>query len=262
MKTGFIGMGNMGSALAEAAIKTGAVLKGDTYGYAPHQDKLKERAERIGFIPCSDPIEMVKECDNVMISCKPAQIPGVLNDEMKKALKGKHLISIAAGWFFDDYRKILGDDTRIQCINPNMAVKARSGIILIEEKGSFTEHEYEVLLRVLNSFSRTVVLPAELMDAGCAIAGCGPAYAAMFIEALADAGLKYGLKRDDAYTLAAAMLKGTGALCLDEGMLPAVLKDAVCSPGGTTIRGLSALEKTGFRGSVISAIDAVVKGEG
>ncbi len=261
MKTGFIGMGNMGSAMAEAAIRTGSVRKEDTYGYAPHQDKLAKRAKDIGFVPCSDPVKMESECDFVFISCKPAQIPDVLNDEMKKALRGKALISIAAGWFFDDFESILGSDTRIQCLNPNMAVKALSGIVLVEEKGSLTAEEYDALIRVLSTFSKTVILPASLMDAGCAVAGCGPAYAAMFIEALADAGLKYGLKRDDAYTLAAAMTKGAASLCLDEGMLPASLKDAVCSPGGTTIKGLSALEKSGFRGSVISAIDAVVNGQ-
>ena len=89
------------------------------------------------------------------------------------------------------------------------------------------------------------------------MAGCAPAYAAMFMEALADAGVKYGLTRATAYRLAAAMTAGTGALQLATGLAPAQMKDAVCSPGGTTIQGVAALEQTGFRGSIISAIDAV-----
>ena len=154
MKTGFLGMGNMGSAMAEAAIRAGSVKKENIFGYAPHQDRLQQRAADIGFRAFSDPVEMVRQSDFIFIACKPAQIPEVLSGEMKEAIRGKALLSIAAGWYFEDYEKLLGNETRIQCMNPNIPVKALAGVVLLEDRGTLTAEEYDALIKVLEAFQK------------------------------------------------------------------------------------------------------------
>lgn len=258
MKIGFIGMGNMAQAIAAGFIYSDKIDGSDVYAYAPHQDKLKSNATKIGFVPAPTPKALVKSVDVVVIACKPYQIEEVL-DELKQDLKDKALVSIAAGWTHDRYKEILGDDTRVQCVMPNTPAMVGEGVLLFERLNSLKEEERTELIDLFGSLGLVEELPTELMAIGTAVTGCGPAFMDIMLEAYADAAVKYGIPRTLAYKFVSQTMLGAAKLQLQSGSHPGALKDAVCSPKGTTIRGVEALEKAGVRGACMSAIDAVME---
>lgn len=255
---GFIGMGNMAKAIASGMIHNHRVEGTSVYAYAPHYDKLAENAKQIGFVPCRSLKEMVSQSDVVIMACKPYQIEGVL-EEIREELKGKALVSIAAGWPCDRYLALVDETTRVQFIMPNTPVMVGEGVMLFEEKNTLKPEERQQLWEMFSALGLVTELPTRLMDVGSALIGCAPAFMDMVMEALGDAGVKYGVPRAQAYQLVAQMMLGSAKLQLQTGEHPGVLKDQVCSPAGTTIRGVDALEHAGLRAAFIDAVDAVVK---
>lgn len=256
-KIGFIGMGNMAQAIASGWISRGLLTSDQVYAYAPHFDKLEKNAEKIGFIPCRSLKEMVAACDTLLMACKPYQIESVLG-EIKDDLKGKALLSVAAGWNFARYQALLDPSTRVQYIMPNTPAMVGEGVMLFEQSNSLTEEEHEEFVQLFKALGLVEELADHLMNIGMAISGCGPAFVDLIIEALGDAGVKYGLHRKQAYALASQMILGSAKLQLETGEHPGVLKDNVCSPAGTTIKGVDALEHNGIRAAFIDAIDAIM----
>lgn len=255
---GFIGMGNMAQALAQGFIASGA-LKGErVFAYAPHQEKLRANAERIGFQPVASLTELAAAADTLVMACKPYQIESVVA-ELGDALSGKALVSIAAGWDFARYESVLLQSTRFQFVMPNTPAMVREGVLLFEEKTSLEKAERQELMDLFSTVGVVEVVPSRLMSAAGTVTGCGPAFVDLMIEAYADAAVKYGVPRAQAYALVAQMVKGSAALALETNEQPGVLKDAVCSPGGTTIRGVCSLEEDGFRAACIHSIDAILK---
>lgn len=255
---GFIGMGNMAQALAQGFIASGA-LKGErVFAYAPHQEKLRANAERIGFQPVASLTELAVAADTLVMACKPYQIESVVA-ELGDALLGKALVSIAAGWDFARYESVLPQSTRFQFVMPNTPAMVREGVLLFEEKTSLEKAERQELMNLFSTVGVVEVVPSRLMSAAGTVTGCGPAFVDLMIEAYADAAVKYGVPRAQAYALVAQMVKGSAALALETKEQPGVLKDAVCSPGGTTIRGVCSLEEDGFRAACIHSIDAILK---
>ena len=257
-KIGFIGMGNMAQAIAEGFLRSGNVQKTDLFAYAPHKEKLVRNSERIGFVPAASLKELVATSDMIVIACKPYQIASVLG-EIQKELTGKAILSIAAGWVYSTYYQILGDAVRIQCIMPNTPAMVGEGVMLFEEENSLTEEEHTWMLTLFSSLGIVEQLPTDLMGIGGAISGCGPAFMDLIMEGYADAAVKYGISRETAYKLVAQTMLGSAKLQQVTGSHPGVLKDAVCSPNGTTIRGVAALEHSGIRATCIDSIDAVMK---
>lgn len=255
-KIAFIGMGNMAKAIAAGFIDSGKVCKENIYAYAPNQDKLKKNAEAIGFVPCSDIKKMCADCDTIIVACKPYQIEEVLG-QVKDELKEKVLLSVAAGWVHETFTKYL-DNTRIQCIMPNTPAMIGEGVMLFEKTNSLTAEESKEASELFSCLGIVEVLPTNLMGIGGAISGCGPAFMDVIMEAYADAAVKYGIARDTAYRLVSQTMAGSARLQQKTGSHPGVLKDAVCSPNGTTIRGVDSLEKSGVRGALISSIDAIM----
>lgn len=257
-KIGFIGMGNMAQAIAEGFLRSGKMKQEDLYAYAPSQDKLKINAERIGFTPVESAKELVKKSDLVIIACKPHQIQDVLKD-IYKELAGRALLSVAAGWVYENYHAILGNAVRIQCIMPNTPAMVGEGVILFEEEHSLTETEHEQMLDLFGSLGFVEELPTHLMGIGGAVTGCGPAFMDVIIEAYADAAVKYGIPRETAYKLVSQTMLGSAKLQQVTGEHPGVLKDAVCSPGGTTIKGVDALEHGKLRATCMDSIDSIMR---
>lgn len=256
-KLGFIGMGNMAQALCAGFVK-GSVKKENVYAYAPNQEKLKANSEKLGFIPCASLKEVVKHADTLIMACKPYQIEEVLH-EVKKELSGKTLISVAAGWTYEKYSLLLGSDVRIQYVMPNTPAMVGEGVLLFEETNSLLPEEREEIKNLFASTGVVIELPTKLMSAGMAITGCGPAFVDLMMEAYGDAAVKYGIPRACAYQMVSQMILGSAKLQLETGTHPGVLKDNVCSPGGTTIKGVAALEEAGFRNACIHSIDAILK---
>lgn len=253
---GFIGYGNMAQAIATGLRRANTLAAERIYACAARYEKLCRTTQVLGIHPARDAREIAEKCDYIILAVKPHLIEDVLAP-IRQALKGKVLISIAAGYDFERYTPLLEDDTHHISTIPNTPIAVCEGICVCEDKHSLTEEEYQVFTSLFDNISRIVSVPAKQFSAAGTLSGCTPAFSAMYIEALADAGVKYGIARDTAYQIAAQVIVGTGALCLSENLHPGILKDQVCSPGGTTIRGVSSLENSGFRGSVIRAIDAI-----
>lgn len=257
-KLAFIGLGNMGRAIASGLIRGGAAAAEDISGYAPHWEKLSAYARETGIRPCRSAQEAVEGADTVFIAVKPYVIEGVLA-ELREALKGKALVSVALGYDFARLSALVDESTRVQFVMPNTPALAGAGTLLFERANSLEPGERAELMERFAALGAVEELPTNLMGIGGAISGCGPAFCAMMIEALADAGVKYGLPRDAAYRLSSQTLMGTGKLQLDTGMHPGALKDGVCSPGGSTIRGVEALEKAGLRAAMLDAVRAIME---
>ena len=242
-KLGFIGMGNMAKAIAAGIIKSGKISGSDIYAYAPHQDKLRKNAEAIGFTACGSMEELLGAADTVVMACKPYQIEAVL-EENRGALAGKALISIAAGWDYARYEPMVDERTRVQFIMPNTPAMAE---------------ERQELMDMFSALGLVEEIPTHLMGIAGTLTGCGPAFIDLVIEALGDAGVKYGVPRAQAYALVSQMILGNAKLQLETGEHPGVLKDNVCSPAGTTIRGVAALERAGLRAAFLDAVDGIME---
>lgn len=256
VKVGFIGFGNMAQAMADGFIRTGALKPEQMYACAKNQEKLRANTEVRGMNACRDAKETAEASDLVVLAVKPYMIEEVTRP-VQEELKHKIVVSVAAGYPFERLEKDLLPETHHLSICPNTPVAVGAGIIVCEERHSLTEEEFAGVRALFEKIAMVEVVDTEHLGLAGTVCGCTPAYAAMFIEALGDAGVKHGLPRAQAYRLAAQMLVGTGKLQLETGQHPGVMKDAVCSPGGTTIIGVASLERSGFRSAVIDAIDAI-----
>ena len=191
------------------------------------------------------------------MACKPYQIEDVLG-ELGGKIHGKALISIAAGWDFASYTRILKNNVRVQFVMPNTPAMVKAGVFLFEKTNSLETEEREEIKSLFGNVGMVVELPSSLMGIGGAVTGCGPAFVDLFIEGYADAAVKYGISRNDAYKLVSQMVLGSAKLQIETGKQPGELKDEVCSPGGTTICGVASLEKNAFRSACIESIDAIM----
>ena len=254
----FIGMGNMAQALAQGFISSGRISKEQIYASAPHLEKLRKNAEKIGFVPALSNREAAEKADAVFIACKPYQIEAVLS-ELGSTLNGKMLVSIAAGWDYARFSKIVDPSVRIQTVMPNTPAMVGEGVLVFEETNSLEPEERKELMELFGTLGLVEELPSHLMGIAGAVTGCAPAFVDMMIEAYSDAAVKYGIARETSYRLISQMVLGAAKLQLETGEHPGVLKDRVCSPGGTTIVGVAALEQEGFRNACIRSIDAVMK---
>ena len=250
IKIGFIGCGNMGGALAAAAAK---YKDAEIRLFDKDEDKAKALAERIGGIVCD--IDGVCACELVFLGVKPNIIPIVADEIAKKvAASGATVISMAAGVSLAKLAVMLGDLPIIR-IMPNTPAEVGYGMILYtaNEKGAGT---VPLFLESMAAAGKFDAIDERLIDAASAISGCGPAFVYMFIEALADGGVMSGLPRDKAMLYAAETLIGAAEVVKQTGRHPGALKDAVCSPGGSTIEGVKALEDGKMRGTVSGAVVA------
>ena len=250
IKIGFIGCGNMGGALAAAAAK---YKDAEIRLFDKDVDKAEALAERIGGIVCD--IDGVCACELVFLGVKPNIIPVVADEIAKKvAVSGATVISMAAGIPLAKLAVMLGDLPIIR-IMPNTPAEVGYGMILYtaNEKGA---DALPLFLEAMAAAGKFDAIDERLIDAASAISGCGPAFVYMFIEALADGGVMSGLPRDKAMLYAAETLIGAAEVVKQTGRHPGALKDAVCSPGGSTIEGVKALEDGKMRGTVSGAVVA------
>lgn len=265
---GFIGYGNMARAIAQGMVDAGVVRGHQIVACAAHYDKLEKNAAKLGVRPLHSAVEVAVAADVVVIAIKPYQIESVIKPLSRELAKpGKLVISIAAGWDLRKYQDLFaaedGDsadspDIHLQCTIPNTPMAVGKGVLVTESANTLTDAETETFEQLFGPISLIERVDSAHMNIAMVVAGCAPAFTDLYIEALADAGVQYGLQRATAYRLAAKMVEGVGALYMATGTHPGAMKDAVCSPGGTTIRGVAQLEKDGFRGSVIDAVDAIV----
>ncbi len=259
VKIGFIGFGNMAQAIAKGLLLKKTVAPERIFACAKNWEKLRRNTEPQGMVPCRDASEVAEKADLVVIAVKPYLVQEV-TAPIRGLLREKIVVSVASGYPFEKYEEILLPGTHHLSTIPNTPVSVGEGIFICEEKHSLSAEEYGLVKALFSAIGLVQPVETRLLDIGGVVSGCGPAFAAMFMEALGDAGVMYGLPRALSYRLAAQMVAGTGKLMLETGDHPGAMKDAVCSPGGTTILGVAALERKGLRSAVIDAIDAIEKG--
>lgn len=257
VKIGFIGYGNMSGATARGLIRSGAIKGDQIYASAKNYENLCARAEKDGIHPCQTSLEVVENCDVIFIGVKPYMVSEVMGP-LTEALAGKLIISLATNLFDDDLEAIM-PGTHHLFTAPNTPVSVCEGIFILQEENTLTEEQKEFTVKLLENLGLVLWMEQDHIGLAAIIAGCTPAFTAMYIEALGDAACKHGLTRPVAYSLISQMLVGTGKMALESGDHPGQMKDAVCSPGGSTIVGVSALEQNGFRFSLIDAIDQIQK---
>ena len=251
---GFIGTGNMGGALARALAKN---VEGDSILLANRSaEKAAALAAELGCKAVSSEA-IAKKADYIFLGVKPQMMADLLA-QLSPILKEREdrfiLVTMAAGLTIERIRELAVGDYPVIRIMPNTPASIGEGMILYTAGSDVLDIELQIFLAAMAGAGRLSPLPEHLMDAGSAVSGCGPAFVDLFIEALADGGVACGLPRASALEFAAQMVAGSAKLILESGKHPGVLKDAVCSPGGTTIQGVRALEAGNFRGTVMEAV--------
>lgn len=256
MKIGFIGFGNIAQAMARGLVLKNAVKASEIYCCAKNWDKLCMNTTPYGFIPCKDVETLISSVEIVIIAVKPYMVNQVV-EPIKNILKDKIVVSTATGYTFEKYEKILEEGTHHISTIPNTTVSVGEGIIICEETHSLSEQELKTFEEVFSKIALIKRVETRLLGICGTVSGCAPAFVSMFIEALSDAAVLHGLPRELSYELASKMILGTGKMQLDTHTHPGIMKDAVSSPGGTTIVGVATLERKGMRAAIIDAVDAI-----
>ena len=253
MKIGFVGVGNMGFPIMQGAI---SLFGAESVTFlTKRKEHMEELENKTGAVAAASLTELVRGSDIVVLCVKP-QYVGELYAEIKQAMtKEKLIVSIMAGVSIDTLLKETNASRVIRTM-PNTPAIRKEGMTCICYSDLVTEEDAELVKKLFLSVGKVEEIPETLMNAAILANGSSPAFAYIFMEALADAAVKYGIPRAMAYRLVGQTVLGSAKMVLESGKHPGELKDAVCSPGGTTIAGVAALEEYGLRNAVIKAADA------
>ena len=253
---GFIGTGNMGGALAKAAAKsTKNILLADHFA-----EKAEALAQQLGC-DCADTIAVVRSCRYVFLGVKPQMMADMLTS-VRDALCCRDdiiLVTMAAGLRIATIRELAGHDFKTIRIMPNTPVEVGEGEILYTPSENVTQAELDEFLSLMQYAGQLTAIPESLMDAGCSLSGCGPAFVFKFIRALAQGGVNAGIDEKTAIALAAQTVVGAAKLLTASPLDPETLIKNVCSPGGSTIEGVKSLDADNFEGAVEKAVAASYK---
>lgn len=256
MKIGFIGCGNMGQAILSGMLDSGRVSARDIIVSDKTLESKINIQKKYNVAVAENNIEVVMIADIVFLAVKPQFYEEVLK-EIKDALwEYKILVSIAPGKTLAWMEEVLGRPAKIVRTMPNTPCLVKEGMMGVCASQQVAKDELELVCGFCSGFSKTEMVPENLMDVVTAVSGSSPAYVFMFIEAMADAAVEGGMPRKQAYTFAAQAVLGSARMILETGKHPGELKDMVCSPGGTTIQAVRVLEEKGMRASVMDAMKA------
>ena len=254
-KIGFIGCGNMGKAMLGSIVKSDNIILENIMVSTKSKTSAQSISLEFGVKASTNNIEVAKNSDIIFLAVKPYFFKEVI-EEVKESIKEDAIvISIAAGITIDQIEQWFNKRVKVVRTMPNTPALVGEGMSAICPNKNITEEELKYVGELYNLFGKYELLEEKDFHAFIALCGSSPAYVFMFIEAMADAGGKLGIPRAKAYKLAEQSILGSAKLALETGKHPGVLKDEVCSPGGTTIEAVNDLEKNGFRSTVISAIE-------
>lgn len=254
-KIGFIGAGNMGLPLLMGATK---LLGAEQLTFFCADEFSNKRAHETTGVEQAESLEnLIKTCECVVLAVKPQSFGDVLPVVKANTFEGQIIISLAPGVTVDYLSEETGGKTKIVRTMPNTPAMVGEGMTAIcYGSDNFTVEEKQMVKGLFESVGKMVEFPERLMDASVVASGSSPAFVYIFMEALADGAVKFGIPRAQAYEMVAQTVIGAGKMLLETGEHPGKLKDNVCSPGGTTIAAVAALEEAGFRNAVIKACDA------
>ncbi len=249
---GFVGTGKMGGALAAAVVKK---VGGENVVLSDARIEIAKALSKEYCCSYNTSNEVVKECKFVFLGVKPQALESVAQQLKEDISNDSVLISMAAGTSIEKIEALFGKHPVIR-IMPNTPACVGEGMILYCANEQVSEKELDEFKNMLSLAGKLDLIDEKLIDAASAVSGCGPAFVCLFMQAMADGGVKCGLPRDKALYYAEQTVLGTAMLALKSGEHPEKLKDDVCSPGGTTIEGVDAMEKAGVRAAMIGAVEA------
>ena len=259
MKIGFIGLGNMASAMIGGILKKNLYSPEDLIGADKSEEAVKRAAETFHIHTTTDNIEVAEAADVLILAVKPQFFEGMIAEIKGAVGEDKLVISIAPGktmeWLMDHFGKEM---KLVRCM-PNTPALVGEGCTGFCTYSVVTEEEQETARKILESFGKAYPVPENLMDTVVGVSGSSPAYVFMFIEAMADEAVAEGMPRALAYEFAAQAVLGSAKMVLETGKHPGELKDMVCSPAGTTIQAVKVLEEKGFRAAVMDAMEACIE---
>jgi pyrroline-5-carboxylate reductase len=255
----FLGAGQMAEAFVRGLLRAELVAPTDVWVSDVRPGRAEQLARDFGVNPATSNLAAVEHADLILLSVKPQDVPGLL-DEIGADVRADHLvISIAAGVTLNTLDRRLPHHPPVIRVMPNTPALVQTGMAVLAPGTRATDEHTATALRLFGALGRAIVLPERHLDAVTALSGSGPAFLAVVAEALSDAGVRVGLPRDVAHLLAAQTMLGTARMLTETGMRPALLKEAVTSPGGTSIAGLHALERGGIRAVIMDAIVAATE---
>lgn len=258
MKLGFIGCGNMATAILKGIIDKQIIAAKDVI-VSDASSQALEKATEMEVMTTADNKEVVKEADVIILAIKPQYIGAVIEEIKESVSEDTLFISIVAGktiaWLEEKFEKPI----KLVRTMPNTPALVGEGMTGACKNERVTSEDMEVALNILRGFGLVEVVPESLIDVVVSVSGSSPAYVFMFIEAMADGAVADGMPREQAYRFAAQAVLGSAKLMLETGKHPGQLKDMVCSPAGTTIEAVRVLEEKGMRSAIIEAMKACVK---
>ncbi len=258
-KVGFIGVGNMGSALLRRIVKGDINHEFDLSAFDTNTSLLKNISNELNINEEISAKNLVKNCDIIILAIKPQYCETVLKDIKSELSPDKILVSIIVGISTYSFKTILGNKARVVRTMPNTPALVGEGMTLVSWDDTINNAEKNAIIQLLSYSGKVEALEEALMSEVTALTSSSPAYVFMIIEAMADGAVKWGINRNQAYRLAAQAVLGSAKMVLDTGKHPGELKDMVCSPGGTTIEAVATLEREGLRNAIISAMDECTK---
>ena len=251
-----LGSGNMGEALVSGLISSASSKPENIICTDVREAKLEEIRNKYGVQTTADNLEAVTKSDIVVYAVKPQIMAAVLKETAAKLDMSKLIISIAAGVPMEAIESFLNKELRLIRVMPNIAAAVKEAATAVAAGKHATEEDIKLAMTVFNSIGRTVFIPENyLMDAITGLSGSGPAYIFLIVEAMADAGVKVGLSRQEAFFLSAQTVLGAAKMLMETKEHPGQLRDRVTSPGGTAIAGLATLEEGGLRTTLINAVE-------
>lgn len=258
-KIGFIGSGNMASAIMGGIIKKQIFQPEEIIASDLFEGARKKAKENLGICVTDQNKQVVKESEVLVLSVKPQFYEEVIREIKDEIREDQIVITIAPGWTLEKVAQSIGGSHKIVRTMPNTPALVGEGITGVCLNSFVEKEDLDYVLTILSSFGRAEVVPESLMDVVTAVSGSSPAYVFMMIEAMADAAVADGMPRQQAYTFAASAVMGSAKMVLETGKHPGELKDMVCSPAGTTIEAVGVLEKKGFRSALFECMRACVK---
>lgn len=258
-KIGFIGCGQMGQAIIQGMIDAGVVPAENIAATAVSDETIDFVSDEYGIKISTDNKELARESDYLFLAVKPYVYQGVIQEIKSEVSEDTVVITIAAGITLEAMKETFERNVKVIRSMPNTPSLVGAGMSVLCPNDFVTKEEIAEVMEIFESFGEAEIIQESLMDAVPAVSGSSPAFVYMFIEAMADTAVQQGFPRDKAYKLASQAVQGAAKMVLETGKHPGELKDAVCTPGGVTIDGVTMLEQTGMRSSIIQAMNACTK---
>ncbi|MDY7033253.1 MAG: pyrroline-5-carboxylate reductase [Thermodesulfobacteriota bacterium] len=258
-KIGFIGSGNMAEAIMRGIIEKGVVSAVNIIASDILDDRRKLLSDSFNITTTSDNAELVSQVNIIFLAVKPQIVETVLNDTKSSMDVSQLIVSIAAGITLTQIEGSLPPKSKVIRVMPNTPALIGEGVAAISPGSHATKEDVALVRDIFDAVGKTVITEEKYMDAVTGLSGSGPAYVFLMIEALMDGGVKAGLNRETARTLAVQTFLGSAKMLFETGEHPAKLKDMVTSPGGTTIEGLHALEDGNIRAVIMNAVEVATE---